>query len=83
MDFERALTSIAHIPRIIGGREGSVAVERSEWDPFGEGVVDLVVNLEFDRGEIGEDGSGDLKNDMRDLELLSECTGVEPLAELS
>lgn len=62
---------MAHIPRIIGGRGGSVAVERSEWEPLGEGVWDLVVALECDRGEIGE-GSVDLKKDMRERDGLSE-----------
>lgn len=74
---------MAHTPSITGGRVGSVAVDKSECDPFGEGVVDLVVKREFERGEIGEPGSGDLNNDMRDRELLSGCMGVEPLTELS
>ena len=47
-----------------------MAVDKSECEPLGDGVVDLFVNLEFDRGEVGE-GSDDLKNDMRDLEDLS------------
>lgn len=54
MAFERAFTSIAHTPRMIGGLTGSVAVERSEWEPFGEGVVDLFVSRERDLGEDGE-----------------------------
>lgn len=67
---------MAHIPRIIGGLAGSVADDRSECDPLGEGVEDLFVSLELDRGEIG-DCSDDLNRDMRDLELLSEITCVE------
>lgn len=45
---------------------GSVAAERSECEPFGEGVEDLV-SLDIDRGDV-ENGSGDLNNDIRDLE---------------
>jgi hypothetical protein len=80
--FERAFTSIAQIPRMMGGRTGSVAVDRSEWEPLGDGVEDLFVSLEFDRGEIGE-ASEDLKNDMRDLEDLSEGAGAGLAAALS
>lgn len=67
--LDRALTSIAHIPRIIGGLDGSVAMDRSEWEPFGEGVEDLV-SLDTERGEV-EKSSDVLNIDMRDLECLS------------
>lgn len=72
MALERAFTSIAQIPRIIGGRTGSVAAERSEWEPFGEGVVDRLVSRERDLGEDG-DGSVDLNKDIREREFLSQC----------
>lgn len=75
MAFDRAFTSMAHIPRMIGGRTGSVAVERSEWEPFGEGVVDLFVSLDRDLGDDGE-GSADLKRDIREREFLSQCEEV-------
>ena len=40
--LDRALTSMAHIPRIIGGLLVSAAVERSEWEPLGDGVSALL-----------------------------------------
>ena len=44
--FDRALTSMAHIPRMMGGRAWSVVAERSEWEPLGEGVEDLGADAE-------------------------------------
>lgn len=68
--FDLAFTSIAHIPRIIGGRLRSVVVERSECEALGEGVDALVVT----EGDRGRDRSGDPKIDaIRDGLLLSQC----------
>lgn len=61
---------MAHIPRIIGGRTGSVAADKSECEPFGDGVVDLV-SLDMDLGEV-ERGSEDLNIDIRDRERFGE-----------
>ena len=44
--FDRALTSMAQIPRMIGGRTWSVIAERSEWEPLGDGVEDLGADTE-------------------------------------
>ena len=49
--FERALTSIAHIPRTIGLGCVPVIADRFESDPDGEGESDLFVNTELDRFE--------------------------------
>ena len=73
--FDRALTSIAHIPSTIGGRRGSVAAERSEWEPFGEGVDDLV-KREMDRGDV-EKTSDDLNIDIRERGRLGVPLGEE------
>lgn len=45
----------------------SVAADRSEWEPFGDGVDDLV-RRETERGDV-ENASGDLYNDIRILAL--------------
>ncbi len=50
MALDLALTSIAQMPSIIGGRERSVRADRSEYDPLGEGVADLVPRIEWDLG---------------------------------
>ena len=47
----------------------SVAADKSEWEPFGEGVEDLV-RREIERGDV-ENPSGDLNKDIRDLAALS------------
>lgn len=50
---------------------GSVAAEMSEWEPLGEGVEDLLVSLERERGD--EDTvSEDLNKDIREREFLSQ-----------
>ena len=51
MAFDLALTSMAQMPSIIGGRERSVRADRSEYDPLGEGVADLVPRIEWYLGE--------------------------------
>ena len=49
--FERALMSIAHIPRTIVGFGISFPKYRSDvWDPVGDGVEDLA-RMELERGE--------------------------------
>lgn len=47
MGLDRAFTSIAHMPRIIGSFPTSVVVERSEWEALGDGV-DARVTTERD-----------------------------------
>ena len=58
MAFDLALTSIAHIPSIIGGRLASTLVARSECEPMDDGEEDRVI-AELDRCE---GRSGEPKN---------------------
>lgn len=53
MAFDRALISIAQIPRIIGGLAASVTADRSECEPLGDGEDDRVVAItEWERGDL-------------------------------
>ena len=71
MALERALTSMAQMPRIIGVRGASVSADRSECEPLGEGDPERVVANELDRGE-KVSRSGDLKK-LEIREFLSQC----------
>lgn len=75
MAFDRALTSMAHIPRVIGGRASAVTRGNSECESLDEGVVDLFVSLEWDRGVV-EDGSDNLNKDMRVPVQGADCWGT-------
>ena len=72
--LERAFTSIAHIPRIIGVLIPSVAADKSEWEPLGDGVGDLV-SLDTERGDVERDSEG-LNIDIRERERV-ECPLVD------
>jgi hypothetical protein len=50
---DRALTSIAQMPSITGGRPTSM-IERSDWDPLGDGE-EVRVTIELERGELRSD----------------------------
>jgi hypothetical protein len=53
---DRALTSMAQMPRMIGGRPMSMEMERSDCDPLGDGD-DVRVAIELDRGELRSEWS--------------------------
>lgn len=52
--LDRALMSIAQMPRITGGFAESVTAEMSEWEPLGEGEDDLVevATIDWERGDL-------------------------------
>ena len=67
------MTSIAHIPRMMGGLAWSVIAERSEWEPFGDGVEDL--GAEAESGDRSGAWTREARPSMIDvkLELSREC----------
>lgn len=71
--FDLAFTSIAHIPRIIGGFPTSVVAERSEWEALGDGV-DARVTTDGDL-VILRSGELNIEERREDL-LLSKCMFV-------
>lgn len=51
--LDRALMSMAQMPRMTGGFAESVSAEMSEWEPLGEGEDDLeVVTIDWERGDL-------------------------------
>ena len=53
IDFERALTSIAHTPRVMGLVAGPPAMaDKFESEPEGEGERDLFVKAELDLADL-------------------------------
>lgn len=79
MAFERALTSIAQMPKMIGVRGASVRADRSECEPLGEGEPERVVAMDVERGA-KESRSGVLKKE-EIREFRSQCivTSLEKL----
>ena len=70
--FERAFTSIAHIPSTTGGLRLSAAGEKSEWEPVEDGDEERV-NTELERGESLSDAKRALRRDG----LVSQCMDAD------
>ena len=52
MAFERAFTSMAQTPRVIGFVTGPAMADKFESEPDGEGESDLFVNAELERTDL-------------------------------
>lgn len=60
--FERALISMAQMPRMMGGRVWSVIAERSECEPLGDGEDILGLDADRGPGERSRERTGDISS---------------------